>query len=193
MMDIQIDAHAIARLAPGEIAALTAAATASTSCRDAQRSAQLAADRRIIEVSEFVCRHAVISAHQRLAAAFVADEFAGYVVATRRAPDDRELDWMMVHPRHHGAGVAGALMVAGLTWLDPGKPVRLNVIRHNTRAIAFCRKFGFEIDPDARTPHLVPHWIMRRPPGPLPAPFGRTLHIPTSSDPMVTPNADDLR
>ncbi|HEY1146594.1 MAG TPA: hypothetical protein VGE84_09680 [Allosphingosinicella sp.] len=31
------------------------------------------------------------------------------------------------------------------------------------RAIRFYWRFGFEIDPDARTDHVVPHAIMRRP------------------------------
>ena len=71
---------------------------------------------------------------------------------------------MMVHPQHHGAGVAASLMAEGLSWLGPANPIWLNVIRHNTRAIRFYERYGFRIDPDAATPHLVPHWIMRRPP-----------------------------
>jgi ribosomal protein S18 acetylase RimI-like enzyme len=39
----------------------------------------------------------------------------------------------------------------------------LNVVRHNERAIRFYRKHGFEIDPEADCPHVMPHWIMRRP------------------------------
>ena len=38
----------------------------------------------------------------------------------------------------------------------------LNVVRHNERAIRFYRKHGFEIDPEAECPHVMPHWIMRR-------------------------------
>lgn len=163
-MDIQIDAQAVARLRDGEITDLTDAATAATFYRAGLTPAQLAANRRIVDISAPVCLQAAASPHQRLVAGFADAGLAGYVVATRHGPDELELDWMMVHPRHHGEGVAGALMAEGLTWLGTDKPIWLNVIRHNTRAIGFYRKFGFEIDPETPTPHVVPHWIMRRPP-----------------------------
>lgn len=166
-MDIQIDAQVFARLRDGDITALTDAATEATFYREGLTPAQVAANQRIVNISQSVCAQAAINGHQRLAAAFVDDTLAGYVVATRHAADDLELDWMMVHPLHHGSGVARALMTEGLTWLGADQPIWLNVIRHNTRAIGFYRKFGFEIDPDARTPHVVPHWIMRRNPAPL--------------------------
>jgi len=54
-------------------------------------------------------------------------------------------------------------MKAGLDWLGRDNPIWLTVIAHNKRAIRFYEKFGFAIDPDARTTHLVPHCIMRRP------------------------------
>ena len=68
----------------------------------------------------------------------------------------------MVHPDFHGTGVAIALMEAGIAWLGDDRPLWLNVIRDNGRAIGFYRKFGFEVDPEARTGHVVPHVIMRR-------------------------------
>lgn len=166
-MDILIDSQALARLRDGDITALTEAATAATFYRDGLTPEQVAANRRIVAISEPTCEQAADNCHQRLAAAFVGDVLAGYVVATRHRPDDLELDWMMVHPRHHGAGVARALMTEGLTWLGADQPIWLNVIRHNTRAIGFYRKFGFEIDAAARTAHVVPHWIMRRPAAPV--------------------------
>lgn len=166
-MDILTDARAAARLRDGDITALTEAATAATFYREDLTPEQVASNRRIVDISAPVCLHAAESAHQRLIAAFVDDRLAGYVVATRHGPDDHELDWMMAHPRHHGSGVTRALLEAGLTWLGVDKPIWLNVIRHNSRAIAFYRKFGFEIDPATPAPHVVPHWIMRRPPGPL--------------------------
>jgi ribosomal protein S18 acetylase RimI-like enzyme len=54
----------------------------------------------------------------------------------------------------------------GIGWLGATNPIWLNVIRHNERAIRFYRRFGFEIDPAAKTAHIVPHVIMRRPPQP---------------------------
>ena len=55
-------------------------------------------------------------------------------------------------------------MEAGIGWLGADRPLWLNVIRHNERAIRFYRRFGFEIDPQAVTDHVVPHAIMRRAP-----------------------------
>ena len=125
----------------------------------------MAANRRIVAISAGTALGAIASPDRHFAAAFVGDAFAGYVIATLHAPDDRELDWMMVHPDFHGRGVAAALMEAGIAWLGADRPMWLNVIRHNERAIRFYRKYGFEIDPDARTDHVVPHAIMRRAPG----------------------------
>ncbi|MDP3853721.1 N-acetyltransferase [Phenylobacterium sp.] len=73
-----------------------------------------------------------------------------------------ELDWLMVDPAHHGSGLARVLMEAGLDWLGRDRPIWLNVIRRNWRAIAFYERFAFRIDAGAVTAHAVPHWIMRR-------------------------------
>ena len=73
----------------------------------------------------------------------------------------------MVHPDFHGTDVAASLMHHGIEWLGATNPIWLNVIRHNERAIRFYRRFGFEIDPAAKTAHIVPHVIMRRAPRPL--------------------------
>lgn len=163
-MRLLIDDEVLGELRPADFTALTEAATASTFYRDGLSPEQIAANRRIVEISATVCLAAAGAAHQRLVAAMADGALAGYVVATRHGEHDLELDWMMVHPRHHGAGVARALMIEGLRWLGPDQAIWLNVIRHNTRAIGFYRKFGFEIDPASPAPHVVPHWIMRRPP-----------------------------
>ncbi len=146
----------------GEIRAVTSAATMATFYVDDLDEAQLAANRRVVAISGSTCIAAALSDHQHFAAAYDKAGLAGFVIATRHAPDDLELDWLMVHPRHHGTGVAAALMQAGLRWLGEDQPVWLTVIRHNERAIRFYRRFGFEIDPTATTSHAVPHWIMRR-------------------------------
>lgn len=96
-------------------------------------------------------------------AAFTDSRLAGYVIASRHSANSRELDWLMVHPDFHGAPVSRVLMDTGLDWLGRDHPVWLTVIQHNTRAIRFYEKFGFAIDANARTPHIVPHHIMRRP------------------------------
>lgn len=163
-MLILTDKEAAKRIGAEEIRLLTQAATDATFYRDGLTAEQVQANRRIVEISAPTCAAATATAHQRLAVAFVDELPAGYVIATRHAPDDLELDWLMVHPRHHGSGVSAALMQAGMEWLGIDKPLWLNVIRHNERAIRFYRRFGFEIDPAARTDHLIPHAIMRRMP-----------------------------
>lgn len=158
----EVGAAALNRLAPDAIANLTQAATEATFYRDDLTPEQLAANRRIIDISTSCCAGAAANDHQQFAAAFVDGCFAGYVISTIHAPDNHELDWLMVHPDFHGSGVAAALMQAGMEWLGTSRPMWLNVIRHNERAIRFYRRFGFEIDPQATTDHVVPHWIMRR-------------------------------
>ncbi len=159
---IRIDADALERVSATAISELTEKATAATFYREGLSPPQLAANRRIVEISHDCCVAAARNEHQRLAAAFVGQRLAGYVIATRHRDDDLELDWLMVEPSFHGAGVGAALMQAGVEWLGERKPLWLNVISYNERAIAFYRRFGFEIDPNATTSHVIPHKIMRR-------------------------------
>ena len=159
---ILADADALARTGAGAIRRLTEAAISTTFYREDLTPEQVAANRRVVDISAPCCIAAAANAHQYFAAAFVDGAFAGYVIATRHAEDDLELDWLMVDPRFHGTPVSAALMEAGIEWLGADRPLWLNVIRHNERAIRFYRKFGFEIDPQAATDHVVPHAIMRR-------------------------------
>jgi len=161
-VELLFDGAALARSGAEAITRLTEAATAATFYRDGLTPEQVAANRRIVAISAGACAAAAASPDQRFGAAFVVGTLAGYVIATRHAPHDLELDWMMVDPAHHGGGVAPALMEAGIGWLGTDRPLWLNVIAHNERAIRFYRRFGFEIDPDARCDHVVPHAIMRR-------------------------------
>lgn len=161
---IRADREALRALAPGDIHRLTEAATGATFYRDDLTDEQRAANRRIIDISEATARAAADSDHGHFAAAFVERAFAGYVIATRHGPENDELDWLMVHPDHHGTNVAEDLMRAGIGWLGPHRPIWLNVIRHNTRAIRFYEKFGFTIDATVKTAHVVPHVVMRRTP-----------------------------
>lgn len=162
---IYSDVSALLRLRPGDIINLTEAATAATFYHDDLTAEQIAANRRVVAISCDCCTAAARNGHQHFAAAFVEDRFAGYMIATRHGDNDLELDWLMVHPDHHGAGVAAVLMDVGIAWLGADKPMWLNVIRRNERAIHFYRRFGFEIDARSNTSHVVPHWIMRRPAG----------------------------
>ena len=142
--------------------ALTRRATDSTFYAEGLSPEQLDSLKRVVRISADTALEACASEQQLFTAAFVDSSFSGYMIATLHSPDDRELDWLMVDPDFHGNGVADALIRAGIEWLGADRPMWLNVIQHNKRAIHFYRKHGFEIDPDARTQHAVPHFVMRR-------------------------------
>lgn len=165
-LDIRVrrDGEALGILEVGDVARLTEAATKSTFYRDDLTDEQRAANRRIIEISEATAHAAAKSEHQHFVAAIVDGTFAGFVVATKHEPGDHELDWLMVHPDFHGTKVADTLMRAGMDWLGESESMWLNVIRHNTRAIRFYERYGFAVDPTAKTTHVVPHHVMRRQP-----------------------------
>jgi len=158
------DREAVHALTSGAITSLTEAATGATFDRGDLTADQRAANRRVVDISEATARAAAANAHQHLAVAMVGARFAGFVIATKHAPGNHELDWLMVHPDFHGTRVADELMRSGMVWLGEHEPIWLNVIRHNARAIRFYEKRGFKIDPTATTAHAVPHHIMRRHP-----------------------------
>lgn len=162
-MQLLTDQAALARLTPGDIEALTESATAATFYGAPLSDEQIAANKRIVTISARTCEAAAASADNSFIAAFVDGRLAGYVIATRHAPDSHELDWLMVHPDFHGSPVSRALMDAGLDWLGRANPIWLTVIAFNARAIRFYEKFGFAVDHGANPQHLVPHYIMRRP------------------------------
>ncbi|MDO9487800.1 MAG: GNAT family N-acetyltransferase [Sphingomonadaceae bacterium] len=159
-----LDDHAaVARLSCAAVGALTEAAIGATFYRDDLSDTEVAANRRIPKMARELYATAAVNPDQAFSAAFVDGVFAGFAISTRHGPGDHELDWLMVHPEHHGGGVAAALTERAIAWLGADRPMWLNVLRHNARAISFYRRFGFEIDPDAKTGHVIPHWIMRRP------------------------------
>ncbi|MGE0595908.1 MAG: GNAT family N-acetyltransferase [Hyphomonadaceae bacterium] len=161
-MDFRQDRQALAHVRGRDIEQLTRAATEATFFGAPLTEAQIAANRRISTISDATCRAAAESESQAFVAAFDGERLAGYVIATIHEDKGHELDWLMVHPDYHGHAVSRDLMQRGLDWLGPAKPIWLTVIQHNERAIRFYEKFGFAIDPDARTNHIVPHHIMRR-------------------------------
>jgi ribosomal protein S18 acetylase RimI-like enzyme len=150
-------------LEPEEIERLTERAIDSTFYADTLSPLQVEANRRIPSLAREVFFKAAASEHQHLAAAVTNERLAGFMIATRHGQDDLELDWLMVDPAQHGAGLAAALMTEGVEWLGSDRPIWLTVLKHNWRAIRFYRKFGFEIDEGAELDRIVPTWIMRRP------------------------------
>lgn len=165
MLEILKNAEAARQIEPAEVAALTERATRATFYTDDMTAEQVEANRQIPRLSGPCFFDAARAEHQHLAAAFAHGRLTGFVIATRHAPDDLELDWLMVDPGSHGTGIAAALLQEGLDWLGPDRPIWLTVIRHNHRAIGFYRKFGFEIDDAARLDRPVPSCVMRRPAG----------------------------
>ena len=166
-MGITIDILNVGDKLKEEITDLTCRATKSSFYRDDLDDAQIAANRRIVDIAYDCCLKASQNENQMVSGAWQGQQLIGFVISSLHGPEDRELDWLMVDPDHHGKGIADQLMRAGLDWLDPMKPIWLNVIAYNDRAIGFYRRYGFKIDETAKTGHTVPHEIMRRAPAPL--------------------------
>jgi ribosomal protein S18 acetylase RimI-like enzyme len=158
------DAAALQRIDAKDITALTGRATAATFYTGDLTAEQMEANRNVVGIAAETAIRACTNDRQMFSAAFVDGRFAGYVIATVHARDDRELDWLMVDPAFHGSDVSSGLMRAGMCWLRLERPMWLNVIQHNLRAIRFYRKHGFEVDRDAVIERIVPHFIMRRAP-----------------------------
>lgn len=160
--DIRPGAEGLRGLVREDVVAMTEQAVLATFYCAPLTAAQIAANRKIPEISGPAVFGAAEAEHQHLVTAFRGGLLIGYMIATRHSLSDLELDWLMIHPAAHGTGVAAALMKEGLGWLGEDRPVWLTVIKHNGRAIAFYRKFGFEIDQATLIDRPVPTWIMRR-------------------------------
>jgi ribosomal protein S18 acetylase RimI-like enzyme len=162
VLELLTNDAAIERTSPEEIEALTRRATGATYYADNLSEDEVGFIERVVRISAECVIGAGGNPHQHLVAAMSDGKLAGFVIATVHAENNRELDWLMVDPDFHGNGIAFQLMHAGVEWLGEDQPIWLNVVRHNARAIGFYRKHGFEIDPEAECPHVMPHWIMRR-------------------------------
>jgi ribosomal protein S18 acetylase RimI-like enzyme len=78
----------------------------------------------------------------------------GYMIASRRnphpaidAPNAAEFRKLYLHPTMHGTGLSSALFHCALSILnvEGPRPIWLSVFSGNQRAIAFYKKWGFEI------------------------------------------------
>jgi len=76
------------------------------------------------------------------------DKVIGFVHVSD-VDDEQVLQALYVDKNHHGKGVAQKLMIQAMNWLDKTKPIKLEVADYNDRAIAFYRKYGFDIEPDS--------------------------------------------
>jgi len=81
-----------------------------------------------------------------------AGELAGFTMLVRGCAHPQvaakrpiEVRKFYVDPAHHGSGVAQALMRAAVALLDQHDVAWLSVYSGNERALAFYRKWGFEV------------------------------------------------
>ena len=163
MPELLADRAALARIDAEDVVSLTRSATGATFYREGLTPEQLAHNRRIVEISGPTAVAAADSGDQHFIAALVEGALAGFVIATVHGPGNHELDWLMVHPDFHGSEVSRALMLAGMDWLGTERPMWLNVIQYNERAIRFYRRFGFEIAGSGAPDRAIPQFIMKRP------------------------------
>ena len=162
MTELLADEDALAATSVDEIVELTRRATGATYYADGLSPDELAFIERVVRISADSVVSAARNPNQHLLCSMSEGNLTGFVIATVHSEESRELDWLMVDPRFHGSGIADRLMQPAMDWLGMDRPMWLNVVRHNERAIRFYRKHGFEIDPEAVCPHVLPHWIMRR-------------------------------
>lgn len=82
-------------------------------------------------------------------AAWVARDRQGRVIgATSPYADEdgvQHVGSLYVDQAWHGKGVGGQLMQKVIEFFDASKPIQLGVVAYNVRAIAFYKKWGFEI------------------------------------------------
>jgi len=117
----------------------------------------------VAEIAPRACLSAIGAADRAAFVAKLEERLAGFVIVDRKDPALPEIDWLIVHPDFHGAGVAGALMQAAYAWIGPGLPIRLGVIHFNRRAIAFYEKHGFRDTGRASGTHRIRRMLMIRP------------------------------
>lgn len=146
-----------------EVAALVADATREAFASPGLTAEQVAENRKWISVARETCLAAIADPARAAFVAKLDGRLAGFVLADRLDPDVPEIGWLMVAPRHHGIGVAQALMDAALGWIGPGLPVKLTVIAANARAIAFYRKYGFADAGPAPRDYAIARRLLVRP------------------------------
>ena len=71
------------------------------------------------------------------------DKVAG-VVHAAKTEEKQHLHALYIAKEYYGTGLAGRLMEVALKWIDPNRPIDLQVVTYNERAKAFYRKYGFE-------------------------------------------------
>lgn len=61
----------------------------------------------------------------------------------------QHLGALYIDASQYGNGLAQRLMDLAISWFDPAKPIDLEVVTYNARAIRFYEKYGFKIQDDS--------------------------------------------
>ena len=102
--------------------------------------------------------------------AWVAHDAAGNIIGSTtpfvEGDGTQRLGSLYVDKKWHGKGVGAELIQKAIDWLDPYKPISLEVVTYNERAKAFYRKWGFEEVADSEKVYdeKIPEITMTRPP-----------------------------
>lgn len=124
---------------------------------------QRAENQWVVDIAPRSCRSAIGRDDRAAFVARIGGRMAGFVIVDRKDPALPEIDWLIVHPDFHGAGVAGRLMNAAFAWIGEGRAIKLGVIGYNRRAIAFYEKHGFRDTGRVAGTHKIPRKLMIRP------------------------------
>ncbi len=87
---------------------------------------------------------ALADENQLIKIAVVGNEVVGFIHASKHETHN-ELDALYVDSSYHGSGLAQQLVSEAFLWFDANKPVKLDVVVYNARAIRFYKKLGFQI------------------------------------------------
>lgn len=66
------------------------------------------------------------------------------VVHVSKIKEKQHLEALYIAKEYYGTGLAQKLMDEALKWIDPDRPIDLQVVTYNERARVFYRKYGFE-------------------------------------------------
>jgi GNAT superfamily N-acetyltransferase len=100
--------------------------------------------------------------------AWVAKDQNGTIIGASTPFVEKEgrqrLGSLYVDKEWNGRGVGSALIQKAINWLDPSKPIYLEVVSYNKNAQRFYAKWGFEKipDTDAVFEELIPEFTMIR-------------------------------
>jgi ribosomal protein S18 acetylase RimI-like enzyme len=86
------------------------------------------------------------------------------VIHVLKNAEKQHLHALYVAKEYYGTGLAQRLMEMALQWIDPHRPIDLQVVTYNERAKAFYRKYGFEELPgtEEKFADIIPVITMER-------------------------------